>query len=665
MYKNVFISFSRNILLTAVLLIPLVLAFIVYVKAEKRIDRANDMRHASFLLADELRHSSDDLTRMARTYVVTGEARYKRQYQAILDIRDGQKPRPDGYSRIYWDLVLNDDGRPRPDTTLTTPLLELMRQADFSPQELAKLTEAKLNSDNLALIEIEAMKLAESHGSDAEANRARARTLMYDQRYHQAKAAIMKPIYDFYVMMDKRTEDAVRTAENRALALRFLFVAFALWLIYMLWRTYKVLRTTLGGTVDEVYTQIARIGSGDFSPVITASEPQGASVMGRLGEMRDKLDTIDNASRKAQEALRESEEKYRILFRDSPDAYLIIMDGMFVDCNRATEIMLRGERTQIVGQPPELLSPEFQPDGRTSSESAEEKIKDALQSGSSSFQWVHRRLDGTDFFVDVSIASILLDGKLALFTTWRDITERKQVELELLNKNEELERFTYTVSHDLKSPLITIQTYAGMIKKDMESGNLERARDDIRRVENSAAKMTELLNDLLELSRIGRKMNEPSRIDMNLLVQGCLTHMDGLLKQKQITVVVQEALPELFGDRHRMYEVMQNLIENAAKYTGDQSAPRIEIGTRFDGVECVIFVSDNGKGIEPRFHENIFGLFNKLDARSEGTGVGLALVKRIIEVHGGRIWVESEGGGHGSRFCFTLPAPLTKKESHQ
>lgn len=140
---------------------------------------------------------------------------------------------------------------------------------------------------------------------------------------------------------------------------------------------------------------------------------------------------LEIAERKqAESALRESEEKYRILFRDSPDAYLILVNGVFTDCNRATETMLRGERTQIVGLPPGRLSPEFQPDGRLSSESAEEKIRSAFQSGSCHFEWVHRRLDGSDFFVEVSLAPMTLKGKTALFTTWRDISERKRVEQE-------------------------------------------------------------------------------------------------------------------------------------------------------------------------------------------------------------------------------------------
>ncbi len=249
------------------------------------------------------------------------------------------------------------------------------------------------------------------------------------------------------------------------------------------------------------------------------------------------------------------------------------------------------------------------------------------------------------------------DGKaVRMVGTLSDITGRKQIEQELQEKNTELDRFAYTVSHDLKSPLITIQAYAGMIKKDLETGKYERAQDDMKRIEGAADKMTSLLNDLLELSRAGRMMGEPSLIDMNRLVSDVLAQLTGVITQSLVEILVQPDLPAVHGDPKCIAEVVQNLIENAIKYRSDLTVPRIEIGTRQDGGECVFFVKDNGKGIDPRHHEKVFGLFNKLDVDSEGTGVGLALVKRIVEVHGGRVWVESESVGMGSTFCFTLPA---------
>ena len=246
----------------------------------------------------------------------------------------------------------------------------------------------------------------------------------------------------------------------------------------------------------------------------------------------------------------------------------------------------------------------------------------------------------------------------------QDITERKQIEeerekliRELEVKNAELERFTYTVSHDLKSPLVTIQGYLGLLHQDLSSGKSERVHSDMERISNAAKKMEHLLKDLLELSRIGRLMNPSKKIPFEEVVRETLEIVHGQLEAQDVTVRTQSDLPIVYGDRHRLTEVLQNLLDNAAKYMGNQKERLIEIG--YSGEEdgkSIFFVKDNGIGIAPQYYERIFGLFNKLDATTEGTGIGLALVKRIVDVHGGRIWVESDGvPGNGSAFYFTLP----------
>jgi signal transduction histidine kinase len=233
----------------------------------------------------------------------------------------------------------------------------------------------------------------------------------------------------------------------------------------------------------------------------------------------------------------------------------------------------------------------------------------------------------------------------ALAKAGRELNERKRVEAEhekaikeLETKNAELERFTYTVSHDLKSPLITISGFLGLLQADAKSGNTEKFKADLQRINEATEKMQRLLNELLELSRIGRISNPPSNTPFGKIVEDALALTRGRLMAGNIKVAVEKELPTVSGDRPRLVEVLQNLIDNAAKFMGDQVAPQIEIGT-----------------IHPSYHERIFGLFDKLDPRTEGTGVGLALAKRIVEVHGGRIWVESQGKDKGSMFCFTLP----------
>ncbi|MHB9101504.1 MAG: PAS domain S-box protein, partial [Sulfuricella sp.] len=291
--KNRIPRFSRSLWLALGLFVLLVIAFAIYAWSEKQIDRANELRYQSYLLADELRQSSDDLTRMGRIYVVTGDPIYKKHHQDILDIRDGKKPRPEKYQDIYWDLVLADGKPPRPDSGRSVALLALMRQAGFTREEFRTLAQAKTNSDALTATEFEAMRLVESTGSDAGVNRARARQMMHDDKYHQAKAAIMRPIRDFYALLDKRTLDAVHAAEVNATISRLLFIALGLGLMFTLWRNYAVLRATLGGAVDDVQRQIARIGGGDFSSAIPVADGMESSVLGWLSETQIKLKDLD------------------------------------------------------------------------------------------------------------------------------------------------------------------------------------------------------------------------------------------------------------------------------------------------------------------------------------------------------------------------------------
>ena len=242
-----------------------------------------------------------------------------------------------------------------------------------------------------------------------------------------------------------------------------------------------------------------------------------------------------------------------------------------------------------------------------------------------------------------------------LFTELQsELSTREKLIKELESKNTELERFTYTISHDLKSPLVTINGFLGYLKVDMVSGNSDRVLTDIQRIQDAVDKMHLLLKELLELSRIGRIVNPLETVPFEELTREALEIVHGQLEARRVTVQTQPNLPAIYGDRQRLIEVLQNLIDNAAKYMGDQPAPSIEIGQsgEEDG-RLIFFIKDNGIGIHAQYHERIFGLFNKLDSKSDGTGIGLALVKRIIEVHGGRIWVESETG-KGATFFFTL-----------
>lgn len=293
--KNLTSPFVRQLWLTSAVVFLFILSFVMYVHAEKQIDRANEDRLRSFILADELRQSSDDLTRMVRTYIATGNTLYKQHYQEILDIRNGIKPRPSEYQNIYWDLIGLDDKRPSAETTKAISLMDMMQQAGFSDEEFTKLSEAKNNSDALTETEFAAMKLIETQtvsSAEKESLRNRAIELLHDEAYHHAKASIMRPIGDFYRLMNIRTTKAVQDTARKALYYRVLFVCMGLFVFIMLWRLHTTLKLILGGSLDDVHAQISRIGKGDFSHPITINSTSKESILEWLGETQTTLQTL-------------------------------------------------------------------------------------------------------------------------------------------------------------------------------------------------------------------------------------------------------------------------------------------------------------------------------------------------------------------------------------
>jgi signal transduction histidine kinase len=249
--------------------------------------------------------------------------------------------------------------------------------------------------------------------------------------------------------------------------------------------------------------------------------------------------------------------------------------------------------------------------------------------------------------------------------TGLDVSVRKRAEqslrkvnAELARKNADIEQLLYTVSHDLKSPLVTIQGFLGLLGSDAKAARLDRVLDYSQRVQNAANRMGRLLDDLLNFNRIGRVANEPVSINLTELVREVVSSHAQELASTKISVGVQEDMPVIVGDKHRLHQVLDNLLVNAIKYGSGADRPLIEIGGRQENEEMRVFVKDNGKGIAPEYHKRVFDLFHCLESNKGGTGVGLAIVKKIVEVHGGRAWVESTPGA-GATFWLSFPA---KKE---
>jgi len=228
---------------------------------------------------------------------------------------------------------------------------------------------------------------------------------------------------------------------------------------------------------------------------------------------------------------------------------------------------------------------------------------------------------------------------------------------ELAAKNTELETFVYTVSHDLKTPIVTIEGFIGALREDFGDLIDEAAEKYLDYMSDASRRMELLINDLLFLSRVGRLPEVKGEFSFDDLMEEVLKTLQPQIDERGITLTVEKGLPLIYGEKERLIQVMENLLSNAVKYIGKENpSPRIDVGVLKPDEKTVFFVRDNGIGIEKRYYQKIFEIFQRLPSgksSGEGTGVGLTIVKRIIEHHGGKIWLESEPG-RGSTFFFTL-----------
>ena len=238
--------------------------------------------------------------------------------------------------------------------------------------------------------------------------------------------------------------------------------------------------------------------------------------------------------------------------------------------------------------------------------------------------------------------------------------ERKKLMLDLEVRNEELEGYAHTISHDLKSPLYTIQGFTGYLEKDLEQGNKEKMLDDLLKIREAVTTMSRLLDDILSLSKVNLSQESLQQVPLGKVIDNAIELVSREIREHEVEVKIDANLPSVYAAPQRLTEVFQNLVSNATKFIGDQQQPLIEIGASSEADWVYCYVRDNGIGIEPKYLDRVFNLFERLDPHTQGTGVGLAIVKRIIESLGGEIWIDSDGLGTGACFRFTLPASAPK-----
>lgn len=357
--------------------------------------------------------------------------------------------------------------------------------------------------------------------------------------------------------------------------------------------------------------------------------------------------------------LKESEEKFSKIFTSSAAGITIteLPDLRYVDVNPAFEKMTEFSKTELVGKTPQELG--ISTDARRRSE----VIHQLATTGSiQSIEIELRTKSGKIISLLAAVETISLRGKMYSIGIVYDITARKQTEAELLAVNKELEAFSYSVSHDLRAPLRAIHGYSEVLSEDYRSTLGSEGERTLDLIKNNASRMGQLIDDLLALSRLGRKAIRTSPVDLNKLVNDVIRDIERTAPHRaRITV---GTLATVEGDYSLLKQVLINLISNAVKYSSQKEQPVIEITSEETEFETLVSIKDNGAGFDMRYVNKLFGVFQRLhsDEQFTGTGVGLAIAQRIVTKHGGRIWATGEVNA-GAVFHFSIPKPITHEHT--
>jgi PAS domain S-box-containing protein len=356
------------------------------------------------------------------------------------------------------------------------------------------------------------------------------------------------------------------------------------------------------------------------------------------------------------EVLQREERKFRTFLESAPDAKVITGPDARIDLvNSRTESLFQWKRDQLIGQPLNRLVPGWA-DGST---------------GPSAGQLYGLRADGTSFPVEISSSSFdTAEGTITIHAI-RDVTDQKKAEEEirqlngrleqkvaartaaLTRSNEELRQFAYVVSHDLKEPLRTVSTFSQLLEERLGDNSDAESKEFLTYILSGVKRMSDLIDDLLAYASLDAAEARIRHVDLNLVMKEASFNLLATI-QEAGAAIENDPLPEVLGDHVQLVQVLQNLIGNSIKYRSSEP-PRVHVSAEWLDGELVVAVRDNGIGIDPAYSEGVFKLFKRLHARQEysGNGVGLAICRKIVQRHGGRIWVESKLG-QGATFYFTI-----------
>ena len=645
-------------------LISVVFILSEYQNAIKQLENAYKMQHRSLILADELRQSSDDLTRMARTHVITGKEMFKEQFHTVLDIRNGLKPRPKFYNRIYWDFYTLNDSKPVLDGQKVA-LRTLMKEAGFPEEELALLYKSQKESDDLTYLETKAMNAIKGIFQDRNGNYtvkkepdfALAREIMHGDEYHRAKIAIMKPLNEFYKAFETRTQTKVNEAHKTvkkmetylSLAVLFLIILFVFSFFFII--LYRIIHP-----VQMLNKGMLKLAKNDMDIDL----PQKV-FMDEVSEMIGAVEVFKDNAIKLIESQKQNK---RLLDLAGEGIFGLDAKGRFIFVNPTASNLLGYKSEELIGQyinrtiGKHLFKTSAQQKERLMLISKEEQTFLSKKGKEFPIDYV-----STPIF---SNNSTVLEGSVVVFS---DITKRKEHEnqlkratIEAQKANRSKSMFLTNMSHELRTPLNAILGFATLLKKSENYSKTEKQNLDT--IYKSGQHLLSLINEILEFAKIeaGKINITPVEFNLYSLLEDIKTVFTSKCEDKNLkfSLQIRDNVPKYIKcDEKRLRQILINIIGNAHKFTYKGS---IEVCVDYKEPKLLVDVKDSGIGMSIEDQKKIFKPFEQIEEnkhKHQGTGLGLAITKELIQKMNGSIKLDSEEG-IGS--CFSFEIQIEKLE---